>query len=103
VVKGLWFQAATGEGPVGVKQPPGRVGGQVAFPGSHLVDSSGHKLTQAHEGLRVQSGGVEVVPCSREEAGPLIEKGFPYSFLQGGVCVVHQRLSGEGEGRRKKV
>jgi len=38
------LQATPGAGGVGVGGPPSRVGGQVAFPGSHLVDSLRHEL-----------------------------------------------------------
>jgi len=47
------FQTATGAGGVGLRRPPGGVGHQVTFPGSHLVDASRRELAQTHEGLRV--------------------------------------------------
>ena len=47
------FQTAAGAGGVGLWSPPGGVCRQVAFPGSHLVDTPCHELAQAHKGVRV--------------------------------------------------
>jgi len=48
------------------------VGGQVALPGSHLVELSCNKLAQPHEEPRVQGGGMVVVARGREESIPLV-------------------------------
>jgi len=48
-----WLQTAAGAGGIGLWGPAGGVCRQVAFPGSHLVDSSCNKLAQAHKGVRV--------------------------------------------------
>jgi len=74
-----------------------------SFSGFHLVHPPSYKLTQAHEVPWVLSWGMEVVPWSREEAGPLLKEDLHYSFLQGGVHIVHQRLRGEGEGSGDKM
>jgi len=47
------FQTEAGAGGIGLGCPPGGVCRQVAFSGSHLVDSSRHALAQAHKGVRV--------------------------------------------------
>ena len=103
MLQGFGFQAATGAGGIGIGGPPSRVGGQVAFPGSHLVDSPGNELAQAHERPRRYGGRVQVVPRSREKGGPLHEEFHPYPLLQGGVGVGHQGLGREGGGRADKV
>ena len=51
--EGLWLQTAAGAGGIGLWGPPGGVCGQVAFPGSHLVDSPCYELAQSHKGARV--------------------------------------------------
>ena len=40
---------------------PGSVGGQVIFPGTHLVDPPHYELPQSHEGVWGEAGGVGVV------------------------------------------
>ena len=92
-----------GGGGIGIGGPPSRVGGQVTFPGSHLVDSPGEEFAQAHEGPRGHGGSVQVVSRRGEEGGPLLEEFLPYPLLQGGVGVVHKGLGGEGGGRVNKV
>ena len=52
----LGLKTTAGAGGVGVGGPPGGMGGQVAFPGSHLMNSSGLQLAQSHEGARVRAG-----------------------------------------------
>jgi len=89
VLEGLGLQATAGTGGVCVGGPPGRVGGQVTFPGSHLVNSRCDELAQAHEGPRRQRGRVQVVPRGWEKGGPLSEECLSYPFLQGGIGVVH--------------
>ena len=71
MLEGLGLQATAGAGGVDIGGPPSRVGGQVTFPGSHLVNSPGDELAQAHEGPRRQRRGVQVVPRGREEGGAL--------------------------------
>ena len=44
VLDGFRLQAAAGAGGVGIRGPPGWVGGQVTFSGSHLVYSPGDEL-----------------------------------------------------------
>jgi len=44
VLEGFGLQATAGAGGVGIGGPPGRVGGQIAFSGSHLVDCPGDEL-----------------------------------------------------------
>ena len=103
MLEGFRFQAVAGVGGIGIGGPPGWVGGQVTFSGSHLVDSPGHELAQAHERPRVQCGRVRVVPRGREKGGPLHEECLSYSLLQGGVGAVHQALGREDGGRAHQV
>ena len=44
MLEGFRFQAAAEAGGIGVRGPPGRVGGQVALSSSHLIDSPGDQL-----------------------------------------------------------
>jgi len=74
---GLDFAAWTGE--VEVFVGPGRVGGQVAFGRSHLVDSPCHEFPQAHEGMGCDGGGVVVVRRCGVIFGPVLEKHVPSS------------------------
>ena len=90
VLERLGFKTTSGAGGIGIGGPPGRVGGQVTFAGSHLVDSSCYEFAQANKGPWVQGGEVVVVTWCREVVWPLREEGLPDSFLQGGVCVIHQ-------------
>jgi len=53
VLERLWFQTTVGAGGIGLRGPPGGVCYQVAFPGSHLVDSPCYELAQAHKGAKV--------------------------------------------------
>ena len=70
------------------------MGDQITFSGSHLVDSPGNELAQAHEKPRRQRGRLQVVPWGWEKGGPLCEELLSYSFLRGGIGVVHQRRGG---------
>jgi len=79
------------------------VGGKVTLPGSHLVDSPGNKLTQAHERPRSQCGRLEVITRGWEKGGGLFLELLSYSFLQGGIGAVHHGLGGEGQGRVDQV
>ena len=72
------------------------MGGEIAFSGSVLVDSSGNKLAQAHESPWGQGPSVVVAPRSREESGPLCEECLSYPLLQGGIGVIHERQRWEG-------
>ena len=56
---------AAGGGGIGPGGPPGGVGGQVAFSGSHVMGSPSHELAQAHKGSRVHSGCMVLVPWCR--------------------------------------
>jgi len=103
VLEGFWLQAAAAAGGIGIGGPPGWVGGQVTLSGSHLVDSPGHELAQAHERPRLQCGRVQVVPRGREKGGPLREERLSYPSLQGGVSAVHQGLGWEDGGRARQV
>jgi len=98
MLEGFRFQAAAGAGGIRVGGPPGWVGGQVALPGSHLVDSPSNELTQAHERPWVYRGRVQVVPRGWEKGGPLREECLSYPLLQGGVGAVHQGLGREDGG-----
>jgi len=101
--EGFWFQTGVGAGAVGVRVSSGRVGGQVALTGPHLMDSSCHDLVHAHEGPRVHGEEVMVAAWRCKEASPLIAEGSPYSFLEGRVHVVHQGLRESGQGWGDKV
>ena len=57
MLEGFWFQGTAGAGGIGVGGRPGRVGGQVAISGSHLMDSPSNELLDSHEGSRIQGGG----------------------------------------------
>ena len=74
---GYDFAPRTGE--VGVLIGPGRVGSQIAFRRSHLMDSSCHKLPQAHEGVGGEGGGVVVVGRCGVFFGPILEEHEPSS------------------------
>jgi len=56
------LKTTTGAGGIGIGGPLCRVGGQVAFAGSYLVDSSCYELAQSHKGPRAQGREVVVVP-----------------------------------------
>ena len=43
------FKTAGWAGGIGIRGPPGMVGGQVTFAGSHLVDPPGYEHAQADE------------------------------------------------------
>ena len=73
------FDLAPWASEVGVFVRPGWVGGQVTFRRSHLVDSSCHKLSQAHEGVGGECGGVFVVRGCWVFFGPVLEKHVPSS------------------------
>ena len=73
------FDFAQWAGEVGVFLGPGWVGGQVAFPCSHLVDSPRHELSQAHEGVGGEGGGVVVVRGCGVIFDPVLEKHVPSS------------------------
>ena len=68
------FDFALWAGEVGVFVGPGRVGSQVAFRRSHLMDSSCHKLPQAHKGVGGEGGGVVVVRGRGVFIGPVLEE-----------------------------
>ena len=76
-VSGSIFAPWTGE--VGVFIGPGRVGIQIAFRRSHLMDSSCHKLPQAHKGMGGEGGGVVVVAGCGVFFGPVLEEHEPSS------------------------
>jgi len=103
VLEGFGFQSATGAGGIGVRRPPGRVGGQIAFSGSHLVNSPCNEFAQAHKRPRMQCGGVQIVSRGWEKRGPFHEERLPNPLLQGGVSAVHQGLGREGGGRAHEV
>jgi len=103
VLEGFRLLAATGAGGVGIGGSPGWLGSQITLSGSHLMDSPGDQLAQAHQGPWGQGRKVEVVPWGREQAGPLREECLPYPLLQGGIGGVHQGLGRECEGRADKV
>ena len=77
MVEGDWFDPASGAGWVGVLVEPGRVGGQVAFRHSHLVDPCCHKLRQTHEKMRGEGGGIVVVLGSGYGSGQVLEEHVP--------------------------
>ena len=100
--EGFQLQTEVGAGGIGIGGPPGWVGGQVAPPSSHLIDSPGDELAQSHEGPRSQGGSVVLVPWGWEEAGPLVQEGFSHPLLEGGIGIFHQRLRREGGGRETR-
>jgi len=69
--------------------PPCGAGSQVTLAGCHLVESSSDKLSQSHEGLRVQGVRMIVLSWCGEEFRQLVKEGISYAFLQGGIGVVH--------------
>jgi len=103
MLEGFRLQAATGAEGVGVGGAPGRVGGLITFPVSHLLYSPGNELAQAHERARRQRGGVQVVSWGREKGGPLCEEFLSYPHLLGGIGAVHQGLGREDGGRADEV
>ena len=74
-VSGAISAPRTGE--VEVFVGPGWVGSQVAFRRSHLMDSSCHKLPQAHEGVGGEGGGVVGVWRSGVFFRSILEKHVP--------------------------
>jgi len=52
VFKCLGFQTAAEAGGIGLRGPPAGVCRQVAFPGSHLIDSACHELARPIKGPR---------------------------------------------------
>jgi len=101
--KRLRFKTAAGAGGIGIGGPPDRVGGQVTFAGSHLLDPAYDEFAQTHEGSWVQGGEMVVIPWCREEMGPLCEEGLPNPFLQGGLGVIHQGQRRDCRGQRDAV
>jgi len=99
----LRFKTAAGAGAIDIGGPPDRVGGQVAFAGSHLVNPPGYEFAQTHEVSWVQGREVVVIPWCREETGPLCEEGLPNHFLQGGLGVIHQGQRRDCRGQRDAV
>jgi len=79
VLECLGFGLAPWAGGVGVFVGPGRVGGQIAFRRPHLVDPSRYELSQAHEGVGGERGGVIVVGGCGVLFGPVLEKHVPSS------------------------
>jgi len=73
------FDFAPRTGKVGVLLGPGRVGSQIAFRRSHLMDSPCHKLPQAHKGMGGEGGGVVVVRGCGVFIGPVLEEHEPSS------------------------
>jgi len=85
MLEGFRHQAATGAGGIGVGGPPGWMGGQITFAGSHLVDSARNEGAQAHKRPQRQRGRVQVVPWGREKGGPLSEELYDFYL----ICVIH--------------
>ena len=81
VFERLWFQTTAGAGGIGLWGPPRGVCHQVAFPGPHLVDSSGYELAQAHKGARVEGWGVVVVGIGVEQSRPVLNQRLPNPLL----------------------
>jgi len=65
------------------------VGGQVAFPGSHLMDTPTYELVQPYKGSLAHGGRVVVLPPCREQLTPRLEEGLPQPFLQAEIGVIH--------------
>jgi len=95
VRKGLWFDSASGTGCVGVLVEPGGVGGQLTLLRSHLMDSSCHKLPQAHEGVRGKGGGILVVWGSGCIGCPVLEKHVHNAVPGGPVSFSHEFEGGD--------
>jgi len=103
VFERLRFKTRGGAGGIGIGGPPGGVGGQVTFAGSHLVGPPGYELAQSHKGSWIQGGEVVVISWCQEETGPFGEDGLPDPLLLGGVGVIHQGPRGDVRGRRDEV
>ena len=73
--------AAAGAGGVRVLEPPGGVGGQVAFMGAHLVKAPCDELVQVHKGVGIQTAGVRIVVRGGVEEVPLIQQEEPGANL----------------------
>lgn len=70
---------------------PGKVGNQVALPGTHLVDPPRHELSQPHEGVWVEAGGLGVVKGCGVFTHPFFEKWDFGSFSEGSLGPPNQR------------
>jgi len=81
VFERLGLKTTAGAGGVGIGGPPGRLGGQLTFPGCDLMNPTGHELAQTHEGAGARGGAVVVVPWRREEKRPLLDEGLPHPSL----------------------
>jgi len=103
VFERLRFKTAAGGGGIVIGGPPGRVGGQVTFAGSHRVDPACYEFAQTHEGSWVQGGEVMVIPWHREETGSLSKEGLPDPVPQCGVGVHPQGPRRDGRARRDEV
>jgi len=79
VLERFGFDLAPWTGKDGVLIGPRWVGGQVAFSRSHLVDPPRHKLSQAHEGVGGEGGGVVIVRRCWVFFGPFLEEHAPSS------------------------
>jgi len=77
VLERFGFDSAPRAGKDGVLVGPRWVGGQVAFCRSHLVDPPRHKLSQAHEGVGAEGGGIFVVRRRGVFFGPFLEEHAP--------------------------
>jgi len=95
VFKRFRFQAAAGAGGVSFRGPPGGVGTQITFPGSHLLDSPHSELVESNERPRVQGEGMVVICRWGEESRPVHDGRVPDPFFQGRICARHQGLRGE--------
>jgi len=91
VLEGLWFDSATEACQVWVLVEPGWVGVQVTYRRSHLVDSSRHELSQAHERVWGEGGGLFIVRRGVGGGGPVLEEHVPSTATKGLVGSLHER------------
>jgi len=74
VFEGHRFQTAAGAGAIGLWGPPGGVCRQATLPGSHLLDSSCHEISQAQEGARMQGRRVVIAGRGGEQSRPVLNE-----------------------------
>ena len=86
----LGGRAAAGASVIGKRAPPGGVYCEIAFACSHLMDSSGDKLVQAHEGMWGELRQIGVVFRSWVKGFPVSQKVVTGPLLEGEICLQHE-------------
>ena len=96
MLKGFSRGAAPGAEGGSVTIEPGEMGCEVALTGPHLVEAAGHKLGEAHEGVRCERRRVRIAWGGRSERAPLQKEDCPGFFFERGVRVRGRVLRRDG-------